>query len=126
VNSAWPNNIWNLYDYYLVTSAAYASTKKACGDAVHALYSYDDASIWAVNSLYAESAPSSVIVEAFSLTGAPLFNATLPIPALAADSTARLGAGPDPGTIKKILGGHGVLGRGGRTMHYRRPNSSDA
>lgn len=94
-----PSNVWNQYDYYLVTSAAYSSTKKACKDAVHALYSYDDASIWAINSRYIASEPTFIHVEAFTITGEVLFNATFPIPALSGDETARLGAGPDPGAI---------------------------
>lgn len=99
--------MWNQYDYYLVPSAAYSSTKKACFDAVHVLYSYDDASIWAVNSLYSPSTASTVIVEAFTVLGSPLFNETFTVPELAADATVRLGAGPDPGAMKKLLGGKG-------------------
>lgn len=102
-----PSNVWNQYDFYLVPSAAYSSTKKACFDPLHVLYSYDDASIWAVNSLYTPSARSSVVVEAFTVTGAPLFNETYAVPELAADSTLRLGVGPDPGAMKKLLGGLG-------------------
>ena len=51
LNNAWPGMIWHLYDYYLVPGGGYFGTKKAC-EPVHALYGYDDNSIWVVNSLY--------------------------------------------------------------------------
>ncbi len=51
LNNAWPEMIWHLYDYYLNPSATYFATKKAC-EPLHIMYSYNDASIWAVNSLY--------------------------------------------------------------------------
>jgi len=52
LNNAWPSLIWHLYDYYLMPAGGYFGTKKAC-EPVHALYSYDDRSVWVVNSTYA-------------------------------------------------------------------------
>ena len=52
LNNAWPSLIWHLYDYYLLPAGGYFGTKKAC-EPVHALYSYDDRSVWVVNSTYA-------------------------------------------------------------------------
>ena len=106
LNSAWPSNVWNLYDYYLVPSAAYASVKKACGEALHAMLAYDDESVWVTNARAAPAggAGSAVLVEAFSTTGAPLFNATYAVPALGASGGARVGAGPSRAAMRTALG----------------------
>ena len=52
LNNSWPSQIWHLYDYYLDTGGGYFGTKKAC-EPLHIQYSYDDHSIWVVNSTYA-------------------------------------------------------------------------
>jgi exo-1,4-beta-D-glucosaminidase len=52
LNNSWPSLIWHLYDYYLDTGGGYFGTKKAC-EPLHIQYSYDDHSIWVVNSTYA-------------------------------------------------------------------------
>src|SRR5580704_1711486 len=49
LNNSWPSLIWHLYDYYLDTGGGYFGTKKAC-EPLHIQYSYDDHSIWVVNS----------------------------------------------------------------------------
>jgi len=51
LNNAWPAVIWHLYDYYLRPAGGYFGTKKAC-EPLHIQYSYDDASVAVVNSLY--------------------------------------------------------------------------
>ena len=51
LNNAWPSLIWHLYDYYLVPAGGYFGTKKAC-EPVHIQYSYDDNSVYVVNSTY--------------------------------------------------------------------------
>lgn len=51
LNNAWPSMIWHLYDYYLDTGGGYFGTKKAL-EPVHVQYSYDDHSIFVVNSTY--------------------------------------------------------------------------
>ena len=51
LNNAWPSLIWHLYDYYLRPGGEYFGAKKAC-EPLHPLYSYDDHSIWVVNSSY--------------------------------------------------------------------------
>lgn len=48
-NSPWPCLIWQLYDYYLNPNGAFYGSKKAC-EPLHVQYSYDDASIWVVNT----------------------------------------------------------------------------
>ncbi|HIH95875.1 MAG TPA: hypothetical protein HA348_00025 [Thermoplasmata archaeon] len=50
-NSAWPSLYWQLYDYYLMPNGAFYGTKEACNP-LHVQYSYDDDSVWVVNSYY--------------------------------------------------------------------------
>lgn len=51
MTNAWPSMIWHQYDYYLRPGGGYYGTKKAC-EPLHAMYSYDDASVWLVSSRY--------------------------------------------------------------------------
>jgi exo-1,4-beta-D-glucosaminidase len=51
LNNAWPSMIWHLYDYYLDTGGGYFGAKKAL-EPIHVQYSYDDHSIYIVNSTY--------------------------------------------------------------------------
>ncbi len=51
LNNAWPSMIWHLYDYYLDAGGGYYGTKKAC-EPIHVQYSYDDHSVYVVNSEY--------------------------------------------------------------------------
>jgi exo-1,4-beta-D-glucosaminidase len=51
LNNAWPSMIWHLYDYYLDAGGGYYGAKKAC-EPVHIQYSYDDHSVYVVNSEY--------------------------------------------------------------------------
>lgn len=41
LNSAWPSNMWHLFDYYLQTGGAFFGAKKANAQPLHLLYSYD-------------------------------------------------------------------------------------
>ncbi|MBN2481484.1 MAG: hypothetical protein JXB19_07075 [Bacteroidales bacterium] len=52
-NSAWPSLYWQLYDYYLTPNGAFYGAKEAC-EPLHIQYSYDDSSIYVVNSTYAD------------------------------------------------------------------------
>ncbi len=61
LNNAWPSMIWHLYDYYLDTGGGYFGAKKAC-EPLHVQYSYDDHSVYIVNSTYQPS--SHLVVEA--------------------------------------------------------------
>ena len=51
LNNAWPSNIWHLYDWYLNPTPGYFAARKGCS-ALHALYGYDDNSIYLVNNLW--------------------------------------------------------------------------
>jgi len=50
-NSAWPSLIWQHYDYSLRPAGAYFGAKKAC-EPLHVQYSYNDGSIYVINSYY--------------------------------------------------------------------------
>jgi exo-1,4-beta-D-glucosaminidase len=55
LSNAWPSSIWHLYDYYLDAAGGFYGARKA-NELIHIQYSYDDHSIWVVNSVY-EAAP---------------------------------------------------------------------
>ena len=48
LNSAWPALYWQLYDYYMVPTAAYYGTMKAC-EPLQLIYNYKDRAVYAVN-----------------------------------------------------------------------------
>jgi exo-1,4-beta-D-glucosaminidase len=50
-NSSWPSLYWQLYDYYFAPNGSFYGAKKAC-EPLHIQYSYDDSTIYVVNSLY--------------------------------------------------------------------------
>ena len=51
-NTAWPASpTWQYIDWYLMAGGAYYGAKKAC-EPLHIQYSYDDYSVWVVNSYY--------------------------------------------------------------------------
>jgi exo-1,4-beta-D-glucosaminidase len=73
LNNAWPSMIWHLYDYYLDADGGYFGTKKAC-EPLHIQYSYDDHSIFVVNSTYEPAAKLTAGVRIFDLDLKPLFS----------------------------------------------------
>jgi exo-1,4-beta-D-glucosaminidase len=64
LNNAWPSMIWHLYDYYLDTGGGYFGAKKAL-EPIHVQYSYDDHSVYIVNSTYQETPELSVTARVF-------------------------------------------------------------
>ena len=58
LNSAWPSIYWQLYDWYLVPTAGYYGTRKACAP-IQLIYNIKDARVYAVNET-----PGSVEVTA--------------------------------------------------------------
>ena len=48
LNSAWPALYWQLYDYYMVPTASYYGTRKAC-EPLQLIYNYKDRNVYAVN-----------------------------------------------------------------------------
>jgi len=92
LNNAFPEMIWHLYDYYFNPSAAYFATKVACED-LHIMYSYNDKSIWVVNSLYVANTPAPPItadISVYTIDSVNVYNHTLTISSIPADSTQKI------------------------------------
>lgn len=64
LNNAWPSLIWHLYTYHHETDGGYFGTKKAM-EPLHIQYSYDDHSIWVVNSLYQTHSGLTAIAQVY-------------------------------------------------------------
>ncbi|MGA7316805.1 MAG: sugar-binding domain-containing protein [Silvibacterium sp.] len=82
LNNAWPSMIWHLYDYYLDTGGGYFGAKKAC-EPLHVQFSYDDRSVYVVNSTYQLSPHLVVSARAYDGNFKELFakQSNLDIPA---------------------------------------------
>lgn len=66
-NAAWPASpTWQYIDWYLMAGGAYYGAKKAC-EPLHVQYSYDDHSVWVVNSFYREFRGLEVQAQVFDL-----------------------------------------------------------
>ncbi|UCG01834.1 MAG: beta galactosidase jelly roll domain-containing protein [Candidatus Heimdallarchaeota archaeon] len=66
LNSPWPSLIWQLYDYYNNPNGAFFGSKKAC-EPLHVQYSYDDASIWVINSALAKKENLAITVRVLNI-----------------------------------------------------------
>jgi exo-1,4-beta-D-glucosaminidase len=64
LNNAWPSMIWHLYDYYLDTGGGFFGAKKAL-EPIHVQYSYDDHSVYVVNSTYSPTPELFVTAKVF-------------------------------------------------------------
>ena len=80
LNNAWPSMIWHLYDYYLDTGGGYYGAKKAC-EPVHVQYSYDDHSVYVVNSDYRTSGKLEVTAKLYDPNLKELFSQQITITA---------------------------------------------
>ncbi|HUT52480.1 MAG TPA: hypothetical protein VM658_03730 [bacterium] len=66
-DAAWPAAMtWQYIDWYLLPTGAYYGAKKAC-EALHVQYSYDDNSVWVVNTLYREFTGLAVSASIYNL-----------------------------------------------------------
>ena len=107
LNSAWPSNVWHTYDYYLNPDASYAGTRAACAPPLHAMYSYDDSSVWLINSAFKDVATTGYAVTAKIF----LFNGTLfesasagPGPVVGSDAAVRIMNVSTPAAMRTRLG----------------------
>ena len=75
LNNAWPGTIWNLYDYYLRPAGSYFGSKKALAP-LHVQYSYDDESIWVVNSTLTEFKDLTISATIWNLDGKIAYSST--------------------------------------------------
>lgn len=73
LNNAWPSVIWHLYDYYLVPGGGYYGAKKAC-EPLHIQYSYDDHTVYVVNSTETGQPDLEAKADAYDLKLHPLFH----------------------------------------------------
>lgn len=65
-DAAWPAAMtWQYVDWYLLPTGAYYGAKKAC-EPIHVQFSYDDNSIWVVNSQYREFKGLKVTAKIFN------------------------------------------------------------
>src|ERR1700744_2421336 len=86
LNNAWPSMIWHLYDYSLDAGGGYYGARKAC-EPLHVQYSYDDHSVYVVNSTYQPSSRLSVLTYVYDASLKELFS-----------KESTLDAGPDSST----------------------------
>jgi exo-1,4-beta-D-glucosaminidase len=89
LNNAWPSMIWHLYDYYLDTGGGYFGAKKAC-EPLHVQYSYDDRSVYVVNSTYQPAPHLIVSAHAYDSNLKELFAKQSDLDAPADSSTSAL------------------------------------
>ncbi len=73
LNNSWPSMIWHLYDYYFGIGGGYFGTKKA-DEPLHVQYSYDDHSIWVVNSTYKAASGLTATATVLDQNQAKLFS----------------------------------------------------
>jgi len=89
LNNPFPEMIWHLYDYYFNPSSTYFATKRAC-EPVHIQYSYDDRSIWVVNSLYTAQTNLKATAEVYSISATQLYQHSVNIDKIDSDSAKSL------------------------------------
>lgn len=85
LNNAWPEMIWHLFDQYMTPSSTYFATQKAC-EPVHPMYSYNDASIWLINSQYLPVQDLTVSATIMNLSSAIVYSKSVAVPVLEADA----------------------------------------
>ena len=93
LNNSWPSLIWHLYDYYLGTGGGYFGTKKA-NEPEHVQYSYDDHSIWVVNSTYTPVSDLTCFAAVYDAQQRQVFNNKAQVN-IRADGAARAISIPD-------------------------------
>jgi len=89
LNNAWPSMIWHLFDYYLDAGGGYFGAKKAC-EPIHVQYSYDDHSVYVVNSTYQPSPRLAVFVRVYDNSLKELFTKQVELETPADSSTNTL------------------------------------
>jgi exo-1,4-beta-D-glucosaminidase len=104
LNNAWPSTIWHLFDYYLDAAGGYFGARKAC-EPVHIQYSYDDHSIFVVNSTYAAAPKLQAVAHVYDLHLKPVFS-----------GNAQVEAGPD--SSNKVLTIPDTVFAGGSQLYF--------
>ncbi len=105
LNNAWPSTIWHLFDYYLDAAGGYFGAKKAC-EPVHIQYSYDDHTVFVVNSTYDAVPRLHATARVFDVHLHPVFS-----------GDAEVNAGPD--SSNKVLSiPDSAFGSGGTQLSF--------
>jgi exo-1,4-beta-D-glucosaminidase len=102
LNTAWPESIWHLFDAYMVPGASYFAVKKACSP-LHAQYSYDDASVWIVNSYYAPIANITLRASILLLNASQIYSSSVNLSIIPADASIPVLRIPDQSAMQSIL-----------------------
>merc|ERR1712232_1212266 len=74
MNNPWPSLIWHTYDWYLNPGGAFFGIQAALAP-LHVMYSYNDQSVWLINSRYHEQVDLLVTADVYQATGA-LYSST--------------------------------------------------
>lgn len=81
--------IWHLYDYYLTPGGAFFGTMKACAP-IHIMYTYNDSSVWLVNSNYVATPPLIASAAVYDTNSALVWKRTMTVSSLSGDGVAEL------------------------------------
>jgi exo-1,4-beta-D-glucosaminidase len=100
LNNSWPSLIWHLYDWSLVPAASFYGAKKA-NEPIHAVFAYDDRSVFVVNNTAKAEATSSVAVRVLDLEGNEKDSQRLPF-SVGPDASMKVGAVPVPAGQKGV------------------------
>lgn len=99
-NSPWPTTLsWNVVDWYLAPTGAYYGTKKAC-EPLHVQYSYDNDSIYVINSHYKSFENLKVAAKIYDLDMSQRYSKTA-IVSIAPDSSNRIFVVDQPKDLSK-------------------------
>lgn len=77
-NSAWPKLWWQLYDYYLLPTAAFYGAKKAC-EPIHLIYNYATKEIIASNLQLKPSGKMRALIRVFNFNLEEKFRREMPL-----------------------------------------------
>ena len=83
LNSAWPSNIWHLYDYYGIGGGAFYGTKKATHFPLHLAFDYTSFGVTLINSGYTSFTSETLVATASlhtAMEGKTLVTQTLSLP----------------------------------------------
>jgi len=91
LNSAWPSNYWNLFDFFLNAGGGFYGAKKGCED-LHPTYNWVDGGVSVVSSRYSQ-ANVTLTASLHHPAGEELWNTT---------TTAAVGPDSATGTLVKL------------------------
>jgi exo-1,4-beta-D-glucosaminidase len=84
-NNAWPGTIWHLWDYYLRQGGSYFGARAALRP-LHVQFSYDDLTVWVVNSTLKVHQDLHVRAILYDAKSSVIVDRSIELPMLDADS----------------------------------------